>query len=224
MLQAASNEADTYLRARYTLPLVADVGLVEKVAVSGSTGTATLSAAITSGYTLTQAYGMRLEVLTTGGSGVATARVSTDGGITWGATFTITSGTLAHSLGVTFTFSSGTWYDGDLFYVPISYGALTSHVVNIASWKLLTRRGVDPDSAAYDSIRAAWKEALRWLEGVRDNKVDPGVTDSTTGTTEGGFLFEPDDFEDGEGLRNWESVMGRQGRSTAESVSTTEDW
>ena len=153
--------------------------------------------------------------------------MSIDSGVTWQATFTIATGnrtvTLSSTESLTLTFDSGTWFDGDILYIPVGYKALTSHCVAIASWRLLTRRGVDPDSAAYDAIRTAYKDAIKWLEGVRDNKNDPGLTDSTTSTVEGSFLFEPEDFDTGGGRRNWESVMGRQARSSA-STSVEVDW
>ena len=227
MCQAASNDADSIISpARYTLPIADVVGFVEHVAATGSTGTGTISVAIPSGVTITRAYGVRLEVLTTGGSGVATARVSIDCGVTWQATFTITTGTrtvtLSSTESLTLTFDSGTWFDGDLHYIPVGYKALTSACVAIASRKLLRKRGFDPDSA-YDEIVSAAKDAVKWLEGVRDNKNDPGLLDASPSTVENSFLFEPEDFATGGGLRNWESVMGRKGRSSAASISE-EGW
>lgn len=225
MCQAASNEADTYLSpGRYTLPLAAVVGLVEHVPATGSTGTGTITVTIPSGVTIVRAYGVRLEVLTTGGSGVATARVSIDSGITWQQTFTIATGartvTLSSTESLTLTFDSGTWFDGDLLYIPVSYKALTSACVAIASRKLLRRRGFDAD-AAYEETVSAAKEAVKWLEGVRDNKNDPGLTDSSTSTNEGGFLYAPE--TEYEGDRRWDSVMGRVARSQPANVSTTDD-
>lgn len=225
MCQAASHEADSYISpARYTLPIAAVVGMVEHYAATGSTGTGTLSVAIPSGVTITRAYGVRLEVLTTGGSGVATARVSTNSGTTWLASFTIVAGDrtilLSATESLTLTFDSGTWYDGDLFYIPVGYKALTSQCVALAVRKLLRKRGFDPDGA-YDEVITAAKEAIKWLEGVRDNKIDPGLTDASS-DVEGTFLFEPEDFETGGGLRNWESVMGRAARSSASTLE--EDW
>lgn len=222
-LQAASDEAAGYLRGRYTFPLIASVETVEKLPVTASTGTGTISAATTS--SIGQAYGVRLEVLSTGGSGVATARVSIDSGQTWQATFTISSGTRTITLSSTeslvLTFDSGTWYDGDFYYTPVRYPALTSHVVAIASWKLLMRRGFDPDSAAYDGIKTAYKDALQWLKDVRDNRTDPGLTDSTGSTDEGGFVFEPSMAGDGD--RGWEAAMGRSARTASSSTTSTGD-
>ena len=218
MLQAASLDADTYLRARYTLPLSATIETVECQPATGSTGTGQIVASVPSGVTLTRAWGVRLEVLTTGASGVATARISIDGGATWQPTFTISNGsrtvTLSGTESLTLTFSdpgSAGWFDGDIFYIPVRFGALTHHVVALAAWKMLGRRGVDPDSAGYDYIRTAYKDAVKWLEGVRDNKIDPGLTDSSAATSEGGFVYEPEVEHQGD--RRWDSVLGRVARS-----------
>ena len=228
MLQAASLEADSYLRARYSLPLIASPEAVEVYAANGSTGTGQIVAATPSGVTLTRAWGIRLEVLTTGVSGVATARISIDGGVTWQPTFTIPSGSRTitfsstESLALTFSDSGGGgWYDGDLFYIPVRFGALTHHVVAIASWKLLGKRGLNPDSDGYDYIRTAYKDAIKWLEGVRDNKHDPGLTDSSPGSNEGGFLYAPE--TESQGDRKWDSVMGRLARSQPYSSNTDSD-
>lgn len=228
MLQAASLEADTYLRARYSLPLIATVEGVEVAPATNSTGTGQVAVTVPSGVSLTRAWGVRLEVLTTGASGTATGRVSIDGGVTWQPTFTISNGnrtiTLSSTESLTLTFSDyggGGWFDGDMFYIPVRFGALTHHVVAIASWKLLGRRGVDPDSAGYDYIRTAYKDAVKWLEGVRDNKHDPGLTDSSTSVNEGGFLYYPE--TESQGDRKWDSVMGRVVRSQPTSLAADED-
>ena len=228
MLQAASLEADSYLRARYSLPLLPTVEAVEPYPASGSTGTGQIVVSVPSGVTLTRAWGVRLEVLTTGVSGVATGRVSIDGGVTWQPTIALSNGaltvTLSGSESLTLTLSDpggAGWFDGDLFYVPVRFGALTQNVVALASWKLLGRRGGDPDSAAYDFIKTAWKEAVRWLEGVRDNKHDPGLTDSSAGTNEGGFLYYPEtEFE---GDRRWDGTLGRTARSQPTARTAYED-
>jgi phage gp36-like protein len=227
-LQAASLEADTYLRARYTLPLYATVEGVEPVPATGSTGTGQIVASIPTGVSLTKAWGVRLEVLATGASGVATARVSIDGGVSWQPTFTISTGsrtiTLSGTESLTLTFSdpgAGGWYDGDLFYIPVRFGALTHHVVALAVWKLLNTRGTDPDSAAYDYIKTAYKDTVRWLEGVRDNKHDPGLTDSSPSVNEGGFFYSPETESSGD--RRWDSVMGRQARTQPSTASGEED-
>lgn len=230
MLQVASLEADSYLRARYSLPLIASLEDVESYPATSSTGTGQISASIPSGVSLTKAWGVRLEILTTGASGVATARVSIDGGVTWQQSFVVSNGdrtiTLSSTESLKLTFSdpgSGGWYDGDLFYVPVRFGALTHHVVSMASWKILGRRGVDPDSAGYDYIRTAYKDAIEWLKGVRDNKHDPGLSDSSVAVNEGGFIYEPSVA--GTGDRRWDSIMGRSVRSQPTVISNdTETW
>lgn len=229
MLQAASLEADTYLRARYSLPLIATVEGVEVAPATNSTGTGQVAVTVPSSVSLTRAWGVRLEVLTTGASGTATGRVSVDGGVTWQPTFTISNGsrtiTLSSTESLTLTFSDsggGGWFDGDLFYIPVRFGALTHHVVAIASWKLLGRRGVDPDSAGYDHIRTSYKDAIEWLKGVRDNKHDPGLTDSSTSTNEGGFFYYPETAFEGD--RRWDGTLGRKARSQPTSRTYEDDW
>lgn len=222
MLQMASLEADSYLRARYTLPLVAQLGVVEHYPAPGSTGTGQVEAVAGVGVVLTRAWGVQLEVLSTGALGVATARVSADGGMTWQAPFTITGETrevvLSATEALALSFSDpggGGWFDGDVYYIPVRFGALTTHVVAIASWRLLTRRGVDPDGAGYDAVRTAYRDALAWLRDVRDNRIDPGIVDTTPGVSEGSFLFTPDDLTTTQEVdRRWMSVLGRQGRTS----------
>jgi phage gp36-like protein len=227
MLQAASLEADSYLRARYSLPLIPTVETVEPSPASGSTGTGQIVASVPSGVTLTRAWGVRLEVLTTGVSGVATGRVSIDGGVTWQPTVTLSNGaltvTLSGSESLTLTLSDpggAGWFDGDLFYIPVRFGALTHNVVAVAVWKLLGRRGADPDSVAYDRTKTEFKEAIKWLEGVRDNKYDPGLTDSSS-ANEGGFLYYPEtEFE---GDRRWDGTLGRVARSQPTARTAYDD-
>lgn len=222
ILDSVSDDADMYLPSRYTLPVFASVRAVTPYRITGSTGTGTIAAAATTGYTFTEALGIKVEVLSNGAAGVATARISIDSGVTWGSTFTITTGALAHSVGVTLTFSSGTWVDGDIFQIPVNFGALTKHVVKMGVFQVLERRGFDSD-ASYESSKAAHDRAWKIIEGLSSNKVDLKLTDSSPGTVENSFLFEPEDFATGGGLRNWESVMGRRGRSTAATLGS-DDW
>lgn len=215
-LQVASTKADDYLRGRYTPPYVAQVGTVQPVLVDASTATGTMSVALTTGATVfpLQAYGIIAQVLTTGALGVATGRMSQDGGITYGSSFVISSTPIVLSWGVTVTFSDpgvGGFYVGDQYQCSVSYGSLTSHVVAIATYGLLRTRGVAPDGNAYDPIRDAYKEAIRWFESVRDLKTDPGLTDSSGGTGQDVFIEVPVDG-DQSGLepdRGWQSVLGR---------------
>lgn len=217
-LQVASTKADDYLRGRYTPPFVATVGTVQPVLVDASTATGVMSVALTVGAVVVplQAYGIVVQVLTTGALGVATGRMSQDGGITYGSSFVLSSTPVVLSWGVTVTFSDpgvGGFYVGDQYQCSVSYGSLTSHVVAIATYSLLRTRGVAPDGNAYDPIRDAYKEAIRWFESVRDLKTDPGLTDSAGGTGQDVFIEVPIDGDE-TGLepdRGWQSVLGRGG-------------
>ena len=220
ILDSVSDDADMYLPSRYTLPVYASVRPVAPFRITGSTGTGTITAAATTGATFTEAIGMKVEVLTSGAAGVATARISTDSGETWGSTFTITTGALAHPVGVTLTFTAGTWVDGDIFQIPVNFGALTKLVVKIGVYLVLERRGFDSD-ASYESAKSAHDRAMKVLEGLPNNKIELNLTDSSTSTNEGGFLYAPE--TEYEGDRRWDSVMGRVARSQPASVSTTDD-
>lgn len=209
-LSRCSDEALSYVRARYSEPVQAVVETPEFVPATGSTGTGEVTAARTAGASITQAYGVMMEVLTTGAIGVATARVSTDSGIRWGASFTIPDGDVALSIGVTLTFSDddgGGFFDGDIYRIPVAFGALTAKVLALATYTLLVGRGYDPDGAGGDMIGRQYKRAYEWLKGVRDNQIDPGLTDGTAGVEEGGFVFFPTTV--GQGDRGWSKVLGR---------------
>jgi hypothetical protein len=161
-----------------------------------------------------QAYGIIVQVLTTGALGVATGRMSQDGGITYGSSFVLSSSPVVLSWGVTVTFSDpgvGGFCAGDQYQCSVSYGSLTSYVVAVATYSLLRTRGVAPDGNAYDPIREAHKEALRWFESVRDLKTDPGLIDSSGGNGQDVFVEVPT-AGDESGLepdRGWQSVLGR---------------
>lgn len=210
-LLRASSKAMSYLRARYsdTIYAIIEDPTAEFVPATGSTGTGVMAAAFTAPNVVSRAYGIIVEVLTTGAIGVATARVSTDSGQTYSASFTIPDGDLALSIGVTLTFSDaggGGFFDGDVYRVPVGYGAVTTETLAIASYDLMGGRGWDPEAPGGDPVRNRYKDAIRWFEGVRDNQIDPGLGDNTT-TEEGGFFFYPD--QAGEGDRGWNQAMGR---------------
>lgn len=222
--QVSARYADSVgLRARYTLPIYATVQSVEYIGATGTTATGTVTAALTSGAEITDAVGIQLEVLTTGAGGVATGRISTTSGNSWGASFVLSAGSLVLSCGVTLTLSSGTWFDGDIYYVFANFGAVTHAVVKIAAYELLTHRGFNSDDAGYDAIKTQYKDSVAFFEKMPSNRVDPGQTDATPGTVENSFIFIPDDFATGGGQRNWDSTMGRSGRSSA-SVTTEDSW
>jgi hypothetical protein len=220
ILDSVSDDADMFLPARYTLPVYASVRPVAPYRIAGSAGTGGITAAATTGATFTEAIGIKVEVLTTGASGVATARISTDSGETWGDTFTITAGALVHPVGVTLTFTAGTWVDGDVFQIPVNFGALTKLVVKIGVFLVLERRGFDSD-ASYASAKSAHDRALKMLEGLPSNKIELNLTDSSPSVNEGGFFYSPETESSGD--RRWDSVMGRQARTQPSTASGEED-
>lgn len=225
-LAVASAKADDYLRSRYALgSLVAQVGAVTPELVTASTGTGTMAVAATSATSLpSTAYGIVVLVLTTGALGVATAKMSVDGGVTYGSSFVVTSIPIVMSWGVTVTFADpgvGGFYVGDQYACSVSYGSLTSYVVAVATYSLLRTRGVAPDGNAYDPIRDAYKEAIKWFEGVRDLKTDPGLTSSAGSTGQDVFIEVPITGDDESGLepdRGWQSVIGRGGYGSGPTV------
>lgn len=217
-LRAASNKADDYLRGRYTLPLSASADLeADVVQVSGSTGTGSMSVSWIGTDRPTRAYGILVEILSTAARDSATARLSTDGGVSWGASFVLSATVTVSAAYVTLTFSTGTYYDGDVYRVSVSYGSLTTHVVSLAVYGLLKLRGWAPEGGGSDPIRDAYKEALRWLEGVRDLRTDPGLV-SAGGTGSDMFQTDPDlddiDIQPLEQDRRWQSVVGRSATSS----------
>lgn len=226
-LRAASGKCDDYLRGRYSLPLSASGDLeADVVQVSGSTGTGEMSAAWTGTTRPTRAYGILVEVLTTGALGVATARLSLNGGVSYGASFTLTSSLVLADAGVTLSFSSGTYHDGDVYRVSVSYGSLTTHVVSLAVYGLLKLRGWSPEGSGAEPIRDAYKEALRWLESVRDLRTDPGLTDSAGGTGSDVFDADPSFGDVGEKEleldRRWQGTLGRSGSSSGTTLDYSE--
>lgn len=220
-LRQASAKADSYLRTQYALPLRATVEEEATwVAATGSTATAIGTPALIEGSEPTQAWGVQIEVLTTGALGVATGRASYDNGTTWGSSFTITASAISLTrAGITVTFSDddgGGFFDGDFYWIPVGFKDLTSYVVDLAVYRLMRGRGFNPDGEARDPLRDAHKDAIKWLESVRDGKVDLGLVDASS-KKEDGFRFAPSTA--GEGDRRWDEVMGRESRSTASSRS-----
>jgi phage gp36-like protein len=72
-------------------------------------------------------------------------------------------------------------YIGGAFVLPLSsYGAsLTRHVVSIAVYDLLTRRGFNPDGSD-ENVRRRYEDAIRWLERIADGRLKPAdIIDST---------------------------------------------
>lgn len=204
--KASSDKAADYLRGRYTLPLQATIQPVEWIPATGSTATAGIEVALTDpDVPVWRAYGIVVQVLTT-----TTAKLSLDGGLTWSAAFTITPGDQNLQNGLTLTWLGGTWYVGDVYRCSVSYGSLTSYCVQIAAWNLLRVRGVAPDGNAYEAIKQAHADAVKWLISVRDLGVDPGLLDSRDGDGSGMFLMDPEGITGSlEQDRRWNSCMGR---------------
>ena len=57
---------------------------------------------------------------------------------------------------------------------------LRSAIVDIASWKIMKRRGFNPEVGADIAIRQGYEDAISWLEDVAKGKVIPEITDSAT--------------------------------------------
>lgn len=75
------------------------------------------------------------------------------------------------------------WADGYInnrYTLPLLAitGDLTRTVCMIAVWDILTTRGRNPERQGDDPIRLRYLDAIKWLEGVRDGLINPGLTDS----------------------------------------------
>jgi phage gp36-like protein len=79
-------------------------------------------------------------------------------------------------------------YLGARFKLPLSkWGKdITEAVVAIARFKLLTQRGFAPTGDAALAIVDAKRDAIKWFEGISDGRVNPVVTDSSSGGAVGG--------------------------------------
>jgi len=57
---------------------------------------------------------------------------------------------------------------------------LRQHVVNIAAYRLLVRRGWSPVAPEDDTVRTGYTDALAWLAKVKDERISPpDIVDST---------------------------------------------
>jgi phage gp36-like protein len=67
---------------------------------------------------------------------------------------------------------------------------LQQHVINIAGYRLMLRRGFSPVAAEDDSVRQAYTDALAWLKMVKDERISPPeIRDSTVDVYDaGGFV------------------------------------
>jgi len=78
------------------------------------------------------------------------------------------------------------------YTLPLTaWGAdLRQHVVSIAAYRLLVRRGWSPVAPEDDTVRQGYTDALAWLAKVKDEKISPpDIVDSTPDTYDaGGFV------------------------------------
>lgn len=81
-------------------------------------------------------------------------------------------------------------YIGKRFLLPITAWGddLRLAVAQLAAWDLMTTRvGMNPEAPSSMIWRDRRDEAIRWLEGVAAERIDPvGVVDSTPATIEAG--------------------------------------
>lgn len=74
------------------------------------------------------------------------------------------------------------------YVLPLSaYGSdLKRHVVAIAVYDLLTRRGFDVDAGTDEHVRLRYQDAIRWLEQIAGGRIRPfSIVDATPGASEG---------------------------------------
>lgn len=67
------------------------------------------------------------------------------------------------------------------FTLPLSAWGddLRDAVVAIAIYRVMVRRGYDPDGGGNTEIRRRYEDAIAWLERIASGKVHPAVTDAT---------------------------------------------
>lgn len=67
---------------------------------------------------------------------------------------------------------------------------LRQHVVNIAAYRLLVKRGWSPVAPEDDTVRTGYTDALAWLAKVKDERISPpDIVDSTPDEYDaGGFV------------------------------------
>lgn len=71
-------------------------------------------------------------------------------------------------------------YLNSRFVLPLTkWGAeITQKVIEIAQWKMLSKRGFDPDDPGDREIKDCYDQAIIWLDFIRDGTVTPLVVDS----------------------------------------------
>lgn len=104
-------------------------------------------------------------------------------------------------------------YLGARFKLPLSVWGedLREAVVAIARFKLLVSRGFAPEGDHAAAIVEAKKDALKWLEGISDGRVNPVVTDSSSGGKVGGPFVDqgtPDNANPGRFIVSAPSTRG----------------
>jgi phage gp36-like protein len=65
-------------------------------------------------------------------------------------------------------------------------GDFKRYCLAIAVYDLLSARGYNPEAGADGNIRDRYLDAIKWLEGVRDGKINPDVADSSPDAVPGG--------------------------------------
>ncbi len=76
------------------------------------------------------------------------------------------------------------------FKLPlVSWGEdVKSAIVSMAIWRLLTRKGFNPQVPGHAAIAQNYSDAIKWLKEVASGDVEPDVTDSTEPLDEAGPL------------------------------------
>jgi phage gp36-like protein len=80
-------------------------------------------------------------------------------------------------------------YIGGAYCLPLAAWdeALRLHCSKIAVWRLMTRRGFDPEQGPDKIIKVDFDNAIAWLKRLQDGKLKPpGIVDSTPERFEGG--------------------------------------
>jgi hypothetical protein len=205
VIKAVSGKLATWLRPRYTFPLVPTLAELD---ASGLTlgATATLSGAAT------QVADVVVSVVAGGVAGPSvTVRVSMDAGVTWGPTTALdASGAIAID-GARLAFT-GSLAPGDVCtYLADIDGGVRLAVAQYAVWTLLHNRGLDP--ATEQDVKQLHDDAIEWVRDVRHEEAELEPTiDATPGYPEGGGIGDgqqnPWDWQDDAATRDRGLVPG----------------
>lgn len=76
------------------------------------------------------------------------------------------------------------------FTLPlVSWGEdVKDAIVCLAIWRLLTRKGFNPQVPGHAAIAQNYSDAVKWLKDVASGEVEPDVVDSTSSLDEAGPL------------------------------------